>query len=265
MDWASESGHYYSRDGAPQYTVIAKNGTERPTTLRDARKHGWVPSVTTITACAARFGLERWKAEQLLHAGLTLPHVEGETEAAWIARVWEDSAAQAKAAAQRGTDIHAAIEGFFRMPCDMGDDPLRPWVESVERTLHQEFGAQEWLPEKSFASPLGYGGKCDLHSPSVIVDFKGKEAKAGVRDWRTYDEHAMQLSAYANGLNLPVKEGKPFISCDAVMWPTAAIIFFDRNEPYSEAHIIKPDDLARGWEMFQALLAYWRAANRYEP
>ena len=62
-DWASESGHWYdSATGEPRYTIIGANGVERPTTLRDARVHKLVPSVTTITACAARFQLEKWKA-----------------------------------------------------------------------------------------------------------------------------------------------------------------------------------------------------------
>lgn len=30
---ASESNHWYTRDGIPQYTVIGKNGKERNTTL----------------------------------------------------------------------------------------------------------------------------------------------------------------------------------------------------------------------------------------
>lgn len=257
-DWASESGHWYSREGEPRYTVVGKNGVERATTLRDARANHWVPSVTTITSCAARFQLERWKAEQLLHAGLTLPTREGESEAEWIKRVWEDSAAQAKAAAQRGTDIHAAIESYFRNgECDPA---LRPWADSVERVLMQEFGSQNWRSERSFASPLGYGGKIDLHSDAVIVDLKGKEAKAGVRDWRTYDEHAMQLAAYIVGLPMCALHTNAL----EMRWPTAAIVFFDRDEPYSEVHMIKPADLARGWEMFRALLAYWQAKNQYE-
>ena len=45
---ASESSHWYTREGAPKYTVEAKNGNPRNTTLADARKLNLVPSVTTI-------------------------------------------------------------------------------------------------------------------------------------------------------------------------------------------------------------------------
>jgi hypothetical protein len=37
---ASEAGHWYDKGGNPAYTTIGKNGVERPTTLRDAKKLG---------------------------------------------------------------------------------------------------------------------------------------------------------------------------------------------------------------------------------
>jgi len=52
------AGHWYRRsDGSPQYTIVGKNGKERDTTLRDAREHNLVPSVTTIMRIAAAPGL----------------------------------------------------------------------------------------------------------------------------------------------------------------------------------------------------------------
>ena len=40
---SAESVHWYKQDGGPQYTVKAKDGSDRPTTLRDARKMDLVP------------------------------------------------------------------------------------------------------------------------------------------------------------------------------------------------------------------------------
>ena len=48
-----EGGHWYTRTGAPMYTVKGANGKERNTTLRDARKYDLVPLVTTILNVAA--------------------------------------------------------------------------------------------------------------------------------------------------------------------------------------------------------------------
>ena len=46
----SESGHWYTQEGDPMYTVIGANGKERNTTLRDAKKDNLVPvSYTHLT------------------------------------------------------------------------------------------------------------------------------------------------------------------------------------------------------------------------
>ena len=110
---ASESLHWYGRDGKPQYTVTAKNGNQRATTLADARKMNLVPSVTTILNVAAKPGLERWKQEQMLLAALTLPRAPEESEQSFIHRVVADSKEQGKQAAERGNRIHAAVESFY--------------------------------------------------------------------------------------------------------------------------------------------------------
>ena len=44
-------------DGTPAYTIVGKNGKERPTTLRDARQHGLLPSVSGIIRSPQR---PRW-------------------------------------------------------------------------------------------------------------------------------------------------------------------------------------------------------------
>jgi len=113
MTHAAESTHWYGRDGSPCYTIIGKNGNERPTTLRDARTLLLVPSVTTVIKCAAAPGLERWKQEQVLYAALTLPKIDGEPEKDYLARIMRDAGERAKQAAERGTIIHAAIQGHY--------------------------------------------------------------------------------------------------------------------------------------------------------
>jgi hypothetical protein len=70
----SESGHWYKKDGSPAYTTIGKTG-ERATTLRDARKLGLLPSVTTINGMLSKAGLDTWKQQQVLLAALTLPRL----------------------------------------------------------------------------------------------------------------------------------------------------------------------------------------------
>jgi hypothetical protein len=192
---ASESGHWYRRDGSPAYTIIGKNGAERPTTLRDARKENLLPSVTTIIRCAAAPGLTNWMIDQAIMAALTLPRIEGENDTDFMARVKEDSKEQAKKAAERGTRIHAWVQGMFEgwMP---PHEEMR-YYESVTKTLESECGLQEWICEKSFAHSR-YGGKCDLHNDDYMIDIKTTDKD--IFTVKAWDEHAMQLAAYDKGI-----------------------------------------------------------------
>jgi hypothetical protein len=244
MAWAKESGHFYTQDGEPAYTVIGYNGKERPTTIRDARELGLLPSVTSIIRCAASPALERWKAEQLLMAGLTLPRNPDESEKSWIARVWRDSSEQGKKAAEHGTRIHGALEGHFQGKAP--DEEMWPYVKGTAECL-KPLGDRQWKAERSFASvAMGYGGKVDLHADGVVLDFKGKDGDlAGVS---CYDEHFMQLAAYAMGLNMPAAQ--------------CGIVFVSRTHPGVAKLILHSDEQReRGWQMFSGLLNYWRAAK----
>lgn len=245
---ASESLHWYQRDGTPQYTVTAKNGNERATTLADARKMSLVPSVTTILNVAAKPGLERWKQEQLLLAALTLPRAPDEDEKSFIDRVVVDSKEQGKKAAERGTRIHEAIESFYNgiMLAEMVD-----YQVGVYREIEEAYNVTRFEPEKAFAHELGFGGKVDLHSKeaNLVLDIKSKEF-TDPKKVDAYDEHMMQLAAYRVGLNLP----------NAV----CANVFVSATQP--GLVVIKEwsqEDLARGWEMFQSLLRFWQIKNQH--
>jgi hypothetical protein len=250
---ASESQHWYTRNGEPAYTVKSKDGTERPATLRDARKLGLVPSVTTIIKCAAAPALERWKRDQMMQAALTLPRLDGEAEAAWISRVWTDSGETARKAAERGTAIHAAIQGMYEGEhpgpgelwnhCMGADAAVSRWIKSEE-------GVPEVEAEKSFAHQLGFGGKVDLHgTPDFVLDFKSKEFDEK-SELKTWDEQAMQLAAYREGLGMPTAR--------------AAIVYVSVTTPGLARLIeIPEEELKRGWKMFLHLLNYWKAKHKF--
>jgi hypothetical protein len=246
---ASESQHWYARDGSPAYEVKGANGNMRPATLRDARKLGLVPSVTTIIGSCAKPGLERWKLEQMMHAALTLPRLDREPEADWISRVWTDSKETARKAAERGTAIHAAIQGWYEGEDYMGT-PFEKHVEAADVAVDQWLG-EIWTAEQSFAHELGFGGKVDLSSQQGVIDFKTKEFSE-VIDLRTWDEHAMQLAAYRVGLRVPQAR--------------CAICYVSVTVPGLVKVIeIKEPELAKGWQMFKGLLAYWKAKSSFDP
>ena len=251
-------GHFYGRDGTPQYFV---NG--RDSTLRDARKFGWVPSVTEILQVIAKPALTDWKVAQGIMAALTLPKQDGEADEAYIARITADSKQQAINAANEGTRIHDACEQWFR------DGVLVPeysaHVNGVAQALHAAFpDVTDWVAEQSFAHPLGFGGKVDLHSPStgIVVDFKGKDGdftetdKYGKPKKLAWDQH-YQLAAYQVGLGLTVSQPMGFQPC--------ANIFVSRTHPGAvKLHLWTADEVRDGWRVFEAAVQLWKRIKKYD-
>jgi hypothetical protein len=247
--YAAQAGHWYTREGRPAYTIIGKNGNERPTTLRDARALNLVPSVTMLIREAAKPQLETWKQQQVLMAALTLPKVDGESEADWIARILADSKEQAIKAAERGTQVHAWIQQVFEGQPVPDEGYL--YYMAVQDELKKYGGdiGTDWEVEQSFAGPGSsldsqrYGGKVDLHNPLAVLDIKTKDT---IEKVALYDEHAMQIAAYRKGLNLSphTRGGIVFVG---VQDAKAKLLWIDR------------DQLHRGERMFDALVAYWYA------
>ena len=244
---ASESNHWYTRDGAPMYTVEAVKGSQRATTLRDARKLNLVPSVTTILNVAAKPALTNWLQQQVLLAALTLPRRPDEPEKEYIDRIINDSKEQGRSAADAGTDIHASIQSFYE---GQATERHKDHVNGCVSALQGYFGHQAWVAERSFAHEIGFGGKCDLHAQNLVVDIKTKDFTDPDKV-DAYDEHMMQLAAYRVGLGMP----------DA----RCANIFVSRSVP-GLVKIVEWDqtDLQRGWQMFHALLTFWQTKNQHK-
>jgi len=240
---AAESQHWYTKDGYPAYEVMSQKGTMRPTTLRDARKMGLVPSVTTIIRQAASPGLDAWKQQQVLHAALTLPLIQGESEEDYLDRIMKDSKETGRKASERGTALHAAIEGHYAGTEASGE--YASHIEGVKTALDLQFGDHQWIPEKSFATNLGFGGKLDLCGVGGVIDIKSKEFGPDSLP-KGYDEHLMQLASYRVGI------GMPSARC--------ANVFVSVTKP-GLVHIVEwsEDDLQRGWKMFCGLLDFWYA------
>ena len=242
----SESGHWYHRDGTPCYEIEGKGGKMRPTTLRDARKLGLVPSVTSIIRLAAAPGLVNWQIEQAILASLTLPRVEGETDEQFIARVRKDAAEQALKARERGTQIHAWIQEWFD-DSRVADEAL-PFCESANRELYEACGNQDWLSEQAFATDR-FGGKADLHCPGFLIDIKTTDKDLG--NLKLWPEHEMQLAAYIKGLwQVNIRR--------------AGILFVNSITAESRLIWATQEELERGWRCFDALVDFFYAKTGLE-
>ena len=243
-----ENGHWYTKEGEPAYSTEGKTGT-RPTTLRDARKLGLLPSVTTIIGQLSKAGLDTWKQQQVLLSALTLPKIATETEQEWLTRVMKDSKETGRKAADRGNAIHEVIQSFYENV--LADWP--PYVKTVEQTINEHFGNQLWTSERSFAHDDGFGGKVDLSSRhdalrgwnGAVVDFKTKDIALDKVD--VYFEHILQLAAYRQGLGIPNAR--------------CAIVFVNGTSNEVKLIEVEEEELQRGWECYWHLLKVYQLKN----
>lgn len=250
--YAKESGHWYKTDGTPCYEVPkAKGDGMRKTTLADARKLNLLPSVTTILGILDKPALVKWKQKNAIEAALTTPRIDGESVDAFAERVLSvDAESISDAAKQRGTDIHALIEQA------LGDDlsvlvgnPLAAFVQPVLDAC-KPFGGV--LAAEKTVVGNGYAGKLDavfiLGELLMVVDFK--TTKTIPR--QQYDEHRLQLSAYANTF----KEYK---------YIKTANIYIDSNEAGKIAVHTDEQWLDAFENGFNPILNYWQWVKGYNP
>ena len=182
---------------------------DRPTSLRDARKLGLFPSVTNVLSILAKPGLEAWKIEQGILAALTLPRNEGETIDEFAKRVVTDMTSEVGRAADLGSAVHAAIEGYAQgrwLPEDQEVarlfQPAREWFDAEVLAVHSvEIAAAhtEW----------GYAGRVDLVATlkstgrPTVIDFKTQKTrrdKDGSFKPILHDTWPLQLEAYRQAL-----------------------------------------------------------------
>jgi len=196
----AESGHWYTQEGDPMYTIVGVNGKKRNTNLRDAKQLGLVPSVTTIIGMIAKPSLENWKINQALKSAITLKQLDGESFNTFLYRCKKDA---------KSIGLNAAKEG--------------------------------------------YGGKIDLYSKSgIFIDFK---TKSNIEDKEpsklVFDEHGMQLSAYAQGCN-----------CSD---PERISIFIDReNIETIKYYVWEKESHSRHVNMFNSILSYWQLVKNHD-
>jgi len=249
---AAEKGHWYHRDGRPCYQMPRANGDGmRATTITDARALRLVPSVTTITGLIVRPGLQAWKDEQLLIASQTLPRNEGESLDDYCVRVKEDAKAQGVAAREMGSQLHEAIEKRLRH--DFYDAKFELHIEAVMKLLKQHgIDLENGQAEHSFASVIGYGGKVDYHNrkQEVLVDFKSKKTIDLLKKIAYFEDHALQLAAYAHGIfgHLDVRALNVFIGVE------------DKKAVAVEWSLF---DLESAFEAFKHLLSAWRILKNF--
>jgi len=249
-------GHWYDKAGEPRYEVMGKKG-KRPSTLRDARKYEWVPSVSTVWGeIVSRHMLNKWIQTELMKAlheqvKLNSTDVLSFEDVEKLARS-EFNKKQQKVM-NRGTDIHDHLERYFKK--EEVAEEFKPLCQGVEAKLNEVCGPQEWEVEQSFSHPLGYGGRTDLSNDEWIVDFKTKEFSDNPDVKKmVYDDHGVQLAAYDQGIPVNGLTGSRRL----------LNLFIDVGEGHRVLEW-EHEDIPRFREMFNSALSLWKLTKKYNP
>jgi len=230
--------HWYDTNGNPQYEVKKKDGGMRATTLRDARKHGWVPSVTTVMDIVGKPGLEVWKVNKAIESAMTVERLVGETYDEHAKRILAHSKQESEQAAKRGVRIHNELELFFRKGCIHSAN-----MGTYETDIRKICDATK--------AELGYGGKVDLYSSEWVIDFKTKDSIEDKKQL-AYDAMAHQLVGYARGLNGKDRRlANVFISADN----PGHVVFHEWPQDKHELY----------WNVFTSALDLWKHMKNYRP
>jgi hypothetical protein len=236
------------------HLVEGKDGNLRSTTIADARKLQLVPSVTTILSVIEKPGLINWMIDEAIDAALTLTQGAGEPSEDFKARIKTESKRKAKEASEEGSRIHEACEAYYKNSGEVWTEKYNPHVDAVRTEVYKLFPeVTDWVSEKTFAHPLGFGGACDLHSPStgIIIDFKSKSGDFSDKKKLAYDQ-VNQLAAYQFALGRPFNPG--------------AAIFVSRTHPGCVAsYVWDAEKMAQGWAVFEAALTLWKRIKGYDP
>lgn len=252
----SESSHFYFPDGTPCYEVENKSkGGMRPTTLRDAKKLGLLPSVTTILRVLHREGLVRWLCEQACLAVLTAPRLEGEELDAFVDRVLNQERQQEQEvdkARDLGTRIHAAIEDALTGTTTLEalylqDIEMFRWLDTPIAAL-RECGRLVWAEKVLVGN--GYAGKADAYFEgkiNLLVDLKTTSAKELPK--KSYPEHRMQLAAYAMAVG---NTGDTRLH--------TANLYISTTEP-GKMSLCLNADWQQDYQAFSHLVSYYRLVN----
>jgi hypothetical protein len=264
--------HFYQQldDGGViprHYTGYAKprivGGQEqlRPSTVGDLRK--WIkqgqrvaPSVTTIQDVLAKHALINWKIDQHLEQAYELALWTDEThnKDLFIEEVKHRTEIQLDKAPSAGTDFHKLMETFILGHTDTLTTETYNLCSSVTDLIFEKTNIEPeyWQPEVNIFSELGYAGQADLiiddGETQWCIDYKTKETKEKFKPGKmAYDNHAQQLSAYANEIS-------PKCRCANIL------VCLETGE--LDWHEWKDEDLMRGFEVFSRCVEIYYLVNK---
>lgn len=261
-------GHWYTRDAEPFHEIenASKPGTLRPVNLRDARKLGLLPSVTSVLSLLAKKGLDQWKIEQAILSAITLPRLDSETDDMFARRVAEDCGAESRKATDFGKRLHAGVENYFATDgkiVSVGDEEIDPFVGS--------FATWFEMHERDLCN--------------CVIDFK-TQGKEPWDKFTFYHEWCWQLAAYREAIceQYPDRIGLGLEQCVVSLrhgfggrvdlWDRdpgvkkiglVSIAISSKSPGHIEMKRWTEKEAREGWQIFKATLNLWKKVKGYDP
>jgi hypothetical protein len=256
----TDSSHWYDKDGKPCHTQPTKEGNDvRPTTIRDARKLGLIPSVTNVLNVISKDALTTWKVNQAIMASLKHGINEGEAEENYCKRIAAISTEQVFEAADRGRAIHAGIEEWINEG-KLPDEPemlasVRPVVDWIQKTGIKVQASERILVDLKH----GYAGTADLlfmygnqGQGCGVIDFKTRKSEQG-KKMQAWNTEPLQLAAYAHTA----------WGVDKLEDCLIANILISTTEP-GRFEVVKHAEPPKHFRAFLAALKMWQYLKGYE-
>ena len=257
--------HFYDENGESKHTVVGKTtGKPRPSTIKDAKAHGWYPSVTTILDILAKKSLEQWKESQValaarrLLAEGTKVHFNTEDKS-FVGIVREEAFKQVDDAADLGTGVHEALEkGLQFKPYELKYEiyvqAVKQLLDSLQvrigkhelRLVNKEFGFAG-TTDGTFVSPAGYG----------IIDFKTCKTKPDT-PVEPRDSWPSQIAAY---------HATHYKEIPSSYMPIAGLSVAISTTEIGRVEAIwwSPAQLEKEWNIFYHLTEIYRLKTGHDP
>ena len=184
--------HFYNKNGQNVFEIVGANGRKRKPNIRDARKHGYIPSVTTILGILSAPELERWKIGQVMEATRNNPKGSYQD-------IMDVAFKKSNTALDFGNSLHKWLESLLKKTFDF-DTALIPQKTKNALTDHfMEHLSDVLASEKAIVMPK-YAGTPDLvcllkDGRRCVYDFKNQGSKDG--KFKYYEKYLLQASAYA--------------------------------------------------------------------
>lgn len=188
----SGGGHWYAQNGTAQHDAD----------LRVARKQNLLRSVTSIDKDQFKNeALERYKMEKLAEAAFESPRQPHEDVDQFSQRIYELSLEHSMEAADKGKDIHDAIDNIGSSP----KPELVPFIDPVKRWFDENVVSIISSEKTVVDLEIGVAGRMDkriihrVHG-SCVIDYKSqgiKTVKGKKNKPAFYPAFSRQLGFYA--------------------------------------------------------------------